>query len=229
VLHLNRDGTATLSGEGLPPDEAAAAAARLDRLAEAARRAGHPGRLAQISADVYLGMLDGSFGGLTEAQILDRLLARPRPEDGDDTDTSDTDTTDTDTDADGGTTRSDATDDTDGSKPGGETADTTDSTDSTADTDPANAGTDPTGTDPAGTGPTSPAATGEPGPVGHSPVGHSPVGHSPVGHSPVEPGTEPAGTGEDRWRGERIGIREGIELRVGFIHLSLYRALESVR
>jgi hypothetical protein len=61
VLHLDRNGTATLSGEGLPPDEAAAAAARLDRLAEAAKRAGHPGRLAQISADLYLGMLDGSF------------------------------------------------------------------------------------------------------------------------------------------------------------------------
>jgi hypothetical protein len=61
VLYLNRDGTATLSGEGLPPDEAAAAAARLDRLAEAVKRAGHPGRLAQIAADLYLGMLDGSF------------------------------------------------------------------------------------------------------------------------------------------------------------------------
>jgi uncharacterized protein DUF222 len=61
VLYLNRDGTATLSGEGLPPDEAAAAAARLDRLAEAAKRAGHRGRLGQITADLYLGMLDGSF------------------------------------------------------------------------------------------------------------------------------------------------------------------------
>ena len=63
VLHLDRNGTAVLSGEGLPPDEAAAAAARLDRLAEAAKRAGHPGRLAQITADLYLGMLDGTFMG----------------------------------------------------------------------------------------------------------------------------------------------------------------------
>jgi uncharacterized protein DUF222 len=81
VLHLDRDGTATLSGEGLPPDEAAAAAARLDRLAEAARRAGHPGRLPQINADLYVGMLNGSFHGMTEAEILARLLAHPRPED----------------------------------------------------------------------------------------------------------------------------------------------------
>jgi hypothetical protein len=90
VLHLDRDGTATLAGQGLPPDEAAAAAARLDRLAEAAKRAGHPGRLGQISADLYLGMLDGSFYGLTEPEILARLLAQPRPEDTADTaDTAD--------------------------------------------------------------------------------------------------------------------------------------------
>jgi uncharacterized protein DUF222 len=109
VLHLDRDGTATLAGQGLPPDEAAAAAARLDRLAEAAKRAGHPGRLGQISADLYLGMLDGSFYGLTEPEILARLLAQPRPEDTADTadarhsgegDTGDGggDSTDTDTD-----------------------------------------------------------------------------------------------------------------------------------
>jgi hypothetical protein len=78
VLHLDRNGTATLSGEGLPADEAAAAAARLDRMAEAVKRAGHPGRLAQISADLFLGMLDGSFHGLTEAEILAHLLALHR-------------------------------------------------------------------------------------------------------------------------------------------------------
>jgi hypothetical protein len=81
VLHLDRNGTATLSGDGLPPDQAAAAAARLDRLAEATKRAGHPGRLAQISADLFLGMVDGSFYGLTEAEILAHLLVHPRPDD----------------------------------------------------------------------------------------------------------------------------------------------------
>ena len=80
ALHLDpHTGTASLSGEGLPPDEAAAASARLGRLAAAARRAGHPGRLGQITADLYLGMLDGSFHGLTEAEILARLLAHHRP------------------------------------------------------------------------------------------------------------------------------------------------------
>ncbi|MBC3189691.1 DUF222 domain-containing protein [Pseudonocardia sp. C8] len=92
ALYLDpHTGTATLTGTGLPADEAAAAAARLDRLAAACRRAGHPGTLAQISTDLYLGMLDGAFHGLTEAEIIDRLLACPRPE-GQPTDTSTADT-----------------------------------------------------------------------------------------------------------------------------------------
>jgi Domain of unknown function (DUF222) len=82
ALYLDpRTGTATLVGNGLPPDEAAAAATRLDRLAEAAKRAGHPGTRPQISADLYLSMLNGCFHGLSEQQIIDRLLATHRPED----------------------------------------------------------------------------------------------------------------------------------------------------
>jgi hypothetical protein len=47
ALYLDpRTGTATLVGTGLPPDEAAAAGARIDRLVEATKRAGHPGRRA---------------------------------------------------------------------------------------------------------------------------------------------------------------------------------------
>jgi hypothetical protein len=76
-----RTGTATLVGSGLPPDEAAAAGERIDRLVEATKRAGHPGRRPQISADLYLGMLTGEFHGLTEQDIIDRLLATRRPED----------------------------------------------------------------------------------------------------------------------------------------------------
>ncbi|MFC4944027.1 DUF222 domain-containing protein [Pseudonocardia sp. GCM10023141] len=67
-------GTATVSARGLPPDEAAAACARLDRLAETARRKGCAGTLGQISADLYLGMLDGRFHGLAETQIIDALI-----------------------------------------------------------------------------------------------------------------------------------------------------------
>jgi hypothetical protein len=88
ALYLDpRTGTATLAGNGLPPDEAAAAAERIDRMVEAAKRAGYPGRRAQISADLYLGMLNGAFHGLTENEIIDRLLATRRPEDGPGTDT----------------------------------------------------------------------------------------------------------------------------------------------
>lgn len=85
TLYLDpRTGTAILAGNGLPPDEAAAAAERIDRLVEATKRAGHPGRRPQISADLYLGMLDGSFHGRTENEIIDQLLASRRPEDGPD-------------------------------------------------------------------------------------------------------------------------------------------------
>jgi hypothetical protein len=192
VLHLNRDGTATLSGEGMPPDEAAAAAARLDRLAAAARRAGHAGRLAQITADLYLGMLDGSFHGLTEAQILDRLLAHCRPEDG----TDDTDT--------------------DGSKGGGETSGTA----VVAGTNSGSQGTGPFAVDSAETDPA-------PGSVGTGSIdadraeigstGAAANGGARAGVPPTAAG--PAGTGGDRWRGERVGIREGIELRVGLATL----------
>src|ERR671919_510440 len=90
ALYLDpRTGTATLVGNGLPPDEAAAAAERIDRMVEATKRAGHPGRRAQISADLYLGMLNGAFHGLSEDEIIDRVLARRRPEDDPDTDGAD--------------------------------------------------------------------------------------------------------------------------------------------
>ena len=73
--------TAVITADGLPPDEAAAACARLDRLAAKVERAGHPGRLRQIAADLFLGMLDGRWSGWTEPQIIADLLSRRRPED----------------------------------------------------------------------------------------------------------------------------------------------------
>ena len=80
---LADDGTVTITGSGLPADEAAVACARVDRLAEAAKRAGHPGRAGQIAADVYLGLLDGRFHGLSEEQIIAALLrdCEDRPDD----------------------------------------------------------------------------------------------------------------------------------------------------
>src|ERR687895_480541 len=96
ALYLDpRTGTATLVGNGLPPHEAAAAAERIDRLGGATKRAGHPGRRAQISADLYLAMLNGSFHGLTEHDIINRLLATRRPEDNPDIETPSSDTHDT--------------------------------------------------------------------------------------------------------------------------------------
>jgi uncharacterized protein DUF222 len=177
VLHLDRDGTATLSGEGLPPDEAAAAAARLGRLAEAAKRAGHPGRLAQICADLYLGMLHGSFHGLTEAQILAQLLAHPRPEDAD---TNDED--------------EDTPDDTEETAGRGADSDA----EAPADTHSASADPAPSDVDPADTGVPDTDSAEDAGPVEAGPVEKS---------------------REDRWRHERVGIREGIELRIGLATL----------
>ncbi|MDT0350771.1 hypothetical protein [Pseudonocardia charpentierae] len=95
---LADDGTVSVTGSGLPADEAAVACARVDRLAESAKRAGHPGRVGQIAADLFLGLLDGRFHGRSKDQIIAALLRQPRPEDrlgdtmGGDTN-ADTDTT----------------------------------------------------------------------------------------------------------------------------------------
>jgi hypothetical protein len=75
VAYLNPDGTAILAAQGLAPDEAAAANDRIHRLAKQAKRAGHPGRLDQIKADVMIGLLDGRFHGHTVQQIIATLLA----------------------------------------------------------------------------------------------------------------------------------------------------------
>ncbi len=81
VGYLSPEGTVTVTANGLPADEAAVACERLDVLAGAVQRAGHPGRLGQIQTDLFLGMLDGRFHHLTEQQIIAAMLARVRPED----------------------------------------------------------------------------------------------------------------------------------------------------
>ncbi|WP_345703488.1 HNH endonuclease signature motif containing protein, partial [Pseudonocardia eucalypti] len=75
VGYLNPDGTAVISASGLPPDEAAAAAERIAALARAAKRAGHPGRVDQLRADIYLRLLDGRFHHLTHTEMITALLA----------------------------------------------------------------------------------------------------------------------------------------------------------
>ncbi len=78
----NPDGTAVITADGLPPDEAAAACERIDRLARAAKRAGHPGKLDQIRADVFLGLLNGRFDNLDRDQIITHLLHSDTDTDG---------------------------------------------------------------------------------------------------------------------------------------------------
>ncbi|MGH3977587.1 MAG: hypothetical protein ACRDRZ_01080 [Pseudonocardiaceae bacterium] len=75
IAYLAPDGTVTLSANGLPADEAEAACVRLQDLAAAAKRAGHPGLIGQIRCDLYLGMLDGRFHHMTREQIITALIA----------------------------------------------------------------------------------------------------------------------------------------------------------
>lgn len=76
--YLAVDGTVTMSATGLPPDEAEAACRRVEALAARVKRSGYPGRIGQIRADVYLGLLDGRFHGLTDEDIVAVLIASPR-------------------------------------------------------------------------------------------------------------------------------------------------------
>ncbi len=72
---LAPDGTATITAHGLTPTEAAAAAGRLDALAAAVRRAGHPDTIHQIRADLFIRLLDGRYNGFTTDQIVAAMLA----------------------------------------------------------------------------------------------------------------------------------------------------------
>lgn len=71
---LAPDGTATITAHGLTPTEAAAAADRLDALAAAVRRAGDPGSIGQVRADLFVRLLDGRYNGFTTEQIITAML-----------------------------------------------------------------------------------------------------------------------------------------------------------
>ncbi|MGH3908643.1 MAG: HNH endonuclease signature motif containing protein [Pseudonocardiaceae bacterium] len=81
IGYLDEDGTATVTGRRLPADQAAAACARIEDLAKAAKRSGHPGRVGALRATIYLGLLDGRWAQLTQDQIIADLLARATLED----------------------------------------------------------------------------------------------------------------------------------------------------
>lgn len=73
--YLSPNGTATISARGLPATRGAVALERLDVLADVIQSAGHPGALAQIRADLWLGHIDGTFTGLDRPQIIMAMLA----------------------------------------------------------------------------------------------------------------------------------------------------------
>ena len=68
------EGTASLSGKHLPVERVAASKERIERLARAARRAGDKRAIDHIRADLYLGMTDGTYEGLSAEQIIAALL-----------------------------------------------------------------------------------------------------------------------------------------------------------
>jgi hypothetical protein len=75
VGRRNPDGSANLAGYNLPVDRVAAAAARIDTLAKAAKHAGDTRPIDHLRADLYLGMVDGGYVGLDDTTILSLLLA----------------------------------------------------------------------------------------------------------------------------------------------------------
>jgi hypothetical protein len=88
---LDENGTAVLCARGLSPAQAQAAVERIDLLAHAARRAGHPSTLDQIRVDILAGLLDGTLHRRDRDQIITHLLAHrpgndgpPSPDPGDD-------------------------------------------------------------------------------------------------------------------------------------------------
>lgn len=75
VGYRNPDGSATLSGLNLPVDRVAAAGGRIDGLAKAAKQAGDCRPIDHIRADLFLGMTDGTYAPLDDADIIAQLLA----------------------------------------------------------------------------------------------------------------------------------------------------------
>ena len=80
IGYLNPDGSAVVTGQNLPAEHAAAACARVDALADTAKRAGATAGIDHLRATLFLGLLDGRFHGLTEHAITTELLRQfPTP------------------------------------------------------------------------------------------------------------------------------------------------------
>ena len=72
--YLAADGTATITAHGLTPSEAAAAADRLVDLAAVILRAGYPGTVHQVRADLFVRLLDGRYNGFSTDEIVAAML-----------------------------------------------------------------------------------------------------------------------------------------------------------
>jgi hypothetical protein len=73
----NPDGTANLGGYQQPLDRIAAASERIDAMARACKRAGDRRPIDHIRSDLFIGMTDGTFEGMTDAEITAYVLANP--------------------------------------------------------------------------------------------------------------------------------------------------------
>jgi hypothetical protein len=78
VGYRDPEGTASLTGRQLPVDRVARACDRLDRLAKSAKSDGDPRRIGHLRAELFLGMTDGTYLGLSDAEILADLAATRR-------------------------------------------------------------------------------------------------------------------------------------------------------
>ncbi len=78
VGSMNDDGTADLCGYSLPAERVIAAMGRMDELAKRAKRDGDRRGIDFLRAEMYACLLDGTFEGFTDEDIL-IYLARTRP------------------------------------------------------------------------------------------------------------------------------------------------------
>ncbi|MFF3671210.1 HNH endonuclease signature motif containing protein [Microtetraspora malaysiensis] len=218
------DGSASIMGQQLPVDQAAAAIARVDAIAVRAKRSGLPAPIDHVRADVFLGLLDGSMSGLDDDAIIAVLFeeaARKAAGDEDDHDDQLSDnpfgTVDLDDTGDAEAAAEDATalhtgsgdpdgapGDIDGDASQARTADPTDNDDDLGDTGP-----DPGPTP--GAGPGSAPSSGDGGPVGPASGTGAEGGSSGPGAGPTR--TTAVGTNVEGGRAGPVGFAAG-ELRV---------------
>jgi len=80
IAYLRDDGTAVISAQGLPADQAMAACARVVALAARAKRAGAAASVDHLRTEVFAGLLDGRFHGMSQSEMVAALVAQfPKP------------------------------------------------------------------------------------------------------------------------------------------------------